>query len=89
MTKMTNRALLQGRISALLLPCLFPMVSQAQDILWENSYGGKHAEFLADALPTPDYGFLLAGSSLSDKNGNKEMVSSGNFDYWLWKMDEH
>jgi len=89
MTKMTKRALLQGRVSALLLPCLFPLVSQAQDILWEKSYGGKHAEFLADVLPTPDYGFLLAGSSLSDKNGNKEMVSSGNFDYWLWKMDEH
>ncbi|THF53540.1 T9SS type A sorting domain-containing protein [Flavobacterium supellecticarium] len=72
---------------SLLLVCTFTGFSQ--DIRWEKSYGGKHAEFLADALPTPDYGFLLAGSSLSDKNGNKEMASSGNFDYWLWKMDEH
>ncbi|UUC44155.1 T9SS type A sorting domain-containing protein [Flavobacterium cerinum] len=71
----------------LLLAC--PLHSFSQDILWEKSYGGKHAEFLADVLPTPDYGFLLVGSSLSDKNGNKQMASSGNFDYWLWKMDEH
>ena len=37
----------------------------AQDILWEHSYGGKHAEFLLHAQPTADYGFILAGASLS------------------------
>ena len=36
----------------------------AQDILWEKSYGGKHADYLFDVIPTPDYGFILAGSSL-------------------------
>jgi len=61
----------------------------AQDILWEKSYGGKHAEYLFDAIPTPDYGFILAGSSISGKNGNKEDKNKGNLDYWLWKMDEH
>lgn len=60
----------------------------AQEILWERSYGGKHAEYLYDAIPTPDYGFLLAGSSISNKNGNKSETSKGNFDYWVWKMDE-
>lgn len=60
----------------------------AQDILWERSYGGKHAEFLYDAQPTPDYGFILAGSSISNKNGNKSEASKGNLDYWVWKMDE-
>ena len=79
----------ESGLFSLLMALLCPMVIYSQDIIWEKSYGGKHAEFLADVLPTPDYGFLLAGSSLSDKNGNKEMVSSGNFDYWLWKMDEH
>lgn len=77
------------RIVSTLVLVIFSMVSNAQDILWEKSYGGLHAEFLADVLATPDYGFLLAGSSLSDKTGNKATVSSGNFDYWLWKMDEH
>ncbi|MBF03126.1 MAG: hypothetical protein CMP76_07500, partial [Flavobacterium sp.] len=62
--------------------------SYAQDILWEKTYGGKHAEFLYDAIPTPDYGFILAGSSISGKNGNKEDNNKGDLDYWLWKMDE-
>lgn len=52
--------------------------SFSQDILWERSYGGKHAEFLYDAIPTPDYGFLLAGSSISNKNGNKTEANKVN-----------
>ncbi|WP_353147825.1 T9SS type A sorting domain-containing protein [Flavobacterium sp.] len=62
--------------------------SNAQDILWEKSYGGKHAEYLFDAQATPDYGFILAGSSISGKTGNKEDANKGDLDYWLWKMDE-
>lgn len=63
-------------------------LSISQNILWENSYGGKHAEFLYDAISTADYGFLLAGSSISNKNGNKADSNKGNLDYWIWKMDE-
>lgn len=79
----------KGKACSILLLLLYPVVSYAQDISWEKSYGGKHAEFLSDVVAAPDYGFLLAGSSLSDKNGNKETPSNGNFDYWLWKMNEH
>ena len=60
----------------------------SQDILWEKSYGGKHAEYLFDAQPTADYGFILAGSSLSNKSGNKTDNNKGDLDYWVWKMDE-
>ncbi|MFL9845531.1 T9SS type A sorting domain-containing protein [Flavobacterium rhizosphaerae] len=60
----------------------------AQDILWEKSYGGKHADYLLDAQPTADYGFILAGASLSKKTGNKTEDNQGNLDYWIWKMDE-
>jgi hypothetical protein len=60
----------------------------SQDILWEKSYGGKHADFLFDVIPTPDYGFILAGSSLSKKTGNKTEDNRGDLDYWVWKMDE-
>ena len=60
----------------------------AQDILWEKSYGGKQAEHLLDAQPTADYGFILAGASLSAKSGNKEESNVGDLDYWIWKMDE-
>ena len=57
--------------------------SNAQDILWEKSYGGKHAEYLFDAQPTADYGFILAGSSISGKTGNKEDANKGDLDYWI------
>ena len=61
----------------------------AQDILWEKSYGGKHADYLFDAQPTADYGFILAGSSLSGKTGSKTDDNNGDLDYWVWKMDEN
>lgn len=61
----------------------------AQDIQWEKSYGGRQADYLFDVQPTADYGFILAGSSLSLKSGNKTETANGDLDYWIWKMDEH
>lgn len=60
-----------------------------QDILWEKNFGGDKVEYLFDALPTKDYGYLLAGSSLSSAKGDVAQVSQGNYDYWIWKMDEN
>src|SRR6218665_2376357 len=68
---------------------IMPLLSFGQDLLWEKSYGGQHAEYLFDAVPTADYGFILAGSSLSGKSGNKTSDGSGDLDYWVWKMDEN
>jgi len=75
-------------LASLALMALPTGVLHAQDILWEKSYGGKHSDYLFDAQPTPDYGFILAGSSLSKKTGNKTEDGNGSLDYWLWKMDE-
>jgi Secretion system C-terminal sorting domain len=61
----------------------------AQDILWEKSLGGKQADYLMDAQPTADYGFILAGSSLSSKTGNKTDANKGDLDYWIWKLNEN
>lgn len=61
----------------------------SQDIRWDKSYGGNHAELLFDAVPTADYGFILAGSSVSGKTGNKTSANQGDLDYWVWKMDEN
>lgn len=72
----------------LLLFLFYPLLIHSQDILWEKSYGGKHADYLFDAQPTADYGFILAGSSLSSKTGNKNDNNHGDLDYWIWKMDE-
>lgn len=60
----------------------------SQDILWEKSIGGKHADYLFDAVATADYGYILAGSSFSGKTGKKTDNNQGDLDYWLWKMDE-
>ena len=72
----------------LLLSLLLPLFTYSQDILWEKSYGGTHADYLFDAQPTADYGFILAGSSLSNKTGNKSEDNHGDLDYWVWKMTE-
>ncbi|KQO27273.1 hypothetical protein ASF10_23310 [Flavobacterium sp. Leaf82] len=71
-----------------LLTLILPLFTYSQDILWEKSYGGTHADYLFDAQPTADYGFILAGSSLSDKTGNKDDANHGDLDYWIWKMNE-
>lgn len=72
----------------LLLSFLLPLLTYSQDIIWEKSYGGQHADYLFDAQPTADYGFILAGSSLSNKTGNKSDDNHGDLDYWVWKMNE-
>jgi hypothetical protein len=83
-----NQKLFQLQISLTLIFAFCALPVFAQDILWEKSYGGKHADFLFDAIPTPDYGFILAGSSLSKKTGTKTEDNRGDLDYWVWKMDE-
>lgn len=78
------------RMRKLYLLLLFSVsfIGYSQDILWEKSYGGTHADYLFDAQPTADYGFILAGSSLSNKTGNKTDDNHGDLDFWVWKMKE-
>ncbi|HMI07863.1 MAG TPA: hypothetical protein VK528_09985, partial [Flavobacterium sp.] len=85
---MENPFLFKWRGYLLAFSLLSSPFAHAQDVLWEKSYGGRHAEYLMDAVPTADYGFILAGSSLSDKSGNKTSKNEGDLDYWVWKMDE-
>lgn len=61
----------------------------SQKVQWEHSLGGKHSEYLFDMIPTADYGFLLAGSTLSDKSGDITQSKKGTLDAWLWKMKEN
>ncbi|WP_312351975.1 T9SS type A sorting domain-containing protein [Sphingobacterium multivorum] len=79
---------MRTKILQVSIAAMLSISMQAQDILWEKSYGGKHSDYLFDAQPTPDYGFILAGSSLSKKTGNKTDDGNGDLDYFLWKMDE-
>jgi Secretion system C-terminal sorting domain len=73
----------------LLITLLISSFGIAQEIEWEKSYGGKQAEYLTDAIATADYGYILAGSSLSVKSGNKSDNNKGDLDYWIWKMKEN
>ena len=75
------------KLLVMLLFC-FGLNGMSQDILWEKSFGGKHDEILSDIIPTPDNGFVFAGSSISNNSGNKTIVNRGDFDYWIWKMDD-
>ncbi|WP_372474790.1 T9SS type A sorting domain-containing protein [Capnocytophaga sp. ARDL2] len=59
----------------------------SQEVLWQKTVGGSHADYLFDMVPTVDYGFLLAGSSVSDKSGLKKEENKGDLDYFLWKMN--
>lgn len=59
----------------------------AQNILWENSYGGSRPEYLLDAIATPDQGYLMAGSTISNRSGDLQNGTKGDLDYWLWKMN--
>lgn len=77
-----------GQIVAYGVVLLFANSTLGQDILWEKSLGGRYADYLTDALATPDYGFIIAGSSLSKNSGNKIDDSKGDLDYWIWKMNE-
>ena len=40
--------------SLTLLLIFLTTFAQSQDILWEKSLGGKHADYLMDAIATPD-----------------------------------
>lgn len=63
-------------------------IAVSQKVSWEKTYGGLHADYLFDIQPTPDYGFILAGSSVSDVGGSKSESKVGVLDFWLWKMSE-
>ncbi len=60
----------------------------SQDLQWQKALGGKQGDYLFDMQPTPDYGFILAGSSVSTASGVKEEENKGSLDYYLWKMNE-
>lgn len=79
---------MKRKLKVLLILSLTIYSSYSQKLDWEKSFGGKQSDYLLDAIPTADYGFILAGSSVSDKSGNKTSKNNGDLDYWIWKMDE-
>jgi hypothetical protein len=57
------------------------------NILWNKTYGGSKDDFAAAIINTADGGYLVGGSSISNKTGSKSSNSYGqSFDYWVLKL---
>ncbi|MGV3502978.1 MAG: IPT/TIG domain-containing protein [Adhaeribacter sp.] len=55
--------------------------------VWDQTLGGNDSDPLYALQQTPDGGYLLGGSSLSQASGDKTQDSRGSFDYWVVKLD--
>lgn len=68
---------------------LSAITTQAQDtnILWQRTIGGSESEALYDLKQTPDGGYILGCSSLSNISGDKTDGSNGDFDIWVIKTN--
>lgn len=56
---------------------------------WERSFGTRspNDETLTRAVPTPDGGYLLAGSAYAGASGDKSHPGRGGLDFWVIKLD--
>jgi len=81
--------MLKSLFSLLSLSCFFSSSFAQSDLIWEKKVGGEYSEYLYNAISTPDYGFLLVGSSDSNATGDVEKQNQGDLDFFIWKMDEH
>jgi len=52
--------------------------------VWDKTLGGNHEDLLTSLLVTPDKGYLLSGTSNSEKSGDKSESKMGN---WVIKLD--
>lgn len=79
---------------AIMLVAARPVQAQTKPgKLWDKTFGGSNEEYLNDALATSDGGYLLGGTSLSDKSGDKTenargtAGNGGTTDIWLVKVN--
>ncbi len=61
--------------------------AQDPNILWQRTLGGSDYETLDVIKQTPDGGYILGGSSLSDISGDKTDASNGDVDMWIIKIN--
>ncbi|QIP16492.1 PKD domain-containing protein [Spirosoma aureum] len=65
------------------------MTTGIPTIVWDKTFGGNADDYLSSMLATSDGGFLLGGSSDSDKEGNKSDPYRGSSDMWVVKIDRN
>jgi hypothetical protein len=54
---------------------------------WDKTFGGHDQDLLTDLQQTSDGGYILGGTSISGKNGDKSDDNRGDTDYWVLKLD--
>lgn len=47
------------------------------EVQWDKTFGGSDYDNLSSAIPTPDSGYLLSGTSASNASYNKSEDSRG------------
>ncbi|MCG2616243.1 gliding motility-associated C-terminal domain-containing protein [Terrimonas sp. NA20] len=57
------------------------------NILWERTYGGSNEEQAKSLCPTPDGGYILAGTALSADGDVTGHHGNGSGDYWFLKVN--
>ncbi|MPR34332.1 hypothetical protein GBK04_13440 [Cytophagaceae bacterium SJW1-29] len=76
-----------------ILFCLvgFSAFAQAPTIVWDKTFGGDSNEFASSIVTTSDGYFILSGTSISNKSGEKSedrrAINYG-YDYWIIKIDQ-
>jgi hypothetical protein len=56
-------------------------------ILWDKTIGGNKMDYVQCMVQTGDGGYIIGGTSLSTKSGDKSQGSKGNLDLWVVKTD--
>ncbi|GEN75070.1 T9SS type A sorting domain-containing protein [Chryseobacterium hagamense] len=63
-------------------------LNQQGEQVWEKHFSGKNHDYLAATVNTQEGGFLLAGTSWSNKGLDKKEDSKGGSDLWLIRINE-
>jgi len=63
-------------------------LNQQGEEVWEKFFDGNNHDFLSATVSTQDGGFLISGTSYSNKNQDKKEESKGGSDIWLIRLNE-
>ena len=56
---------------------------------WDATFGGSQGDGLSDVIQTNDGGYLIAGTSYSEMDGDKTQPGWSGGDYWILKTDSN
>lgn len=63
-------------------------LDQLGNVTWEKYFSGQNHDYLSGTVTTQDGGFLISGTSYSNKSLDKKEDSKGGSDIWLIRLNE-